>query len=465
MSLESIRFFILITGWPTLIIGTIFLFYRAFKFYVEVNKVVFGKLVLIMTSGWLFTMYCLGFASTLAMFLDVRIGVYVVIPIFITWAISMVLIFIVIANWSKEAITINEFHQDIERKYQVIFDLSPEAILLLDATGIILASNDRLQDWLGFDTKEMIGKNIINLPFINDESKAEIMKNFSQGLLGKKGSAYIIELQNKAGEKKYAQAIARTLRDEQGNIVRNLTMMSDVSDRVKLEKTRDELTHMIIHDIKNPLFGIAATIDLFLAQQLGTLSSEQKQSLEAMQIGYKEISNLITNLVLVKNIEQQQLVLNKAMFYVNDLLKTIDWIPRYAQNQKVDYEKELGSDIALEADLQIIARIVENLLLNAIKHTPAGGKVSLKVSKQGKQIHFEVSDTGEGIPAEFHHKVFDKFFKVSGQKHKNVLDSGLGLTFCKLAVEAHGGEIKVESQVGQGSKFSFTLPIEQTISI
>ena len=112
----------------------------------------------------------------------------------------------------------------------------------------------------------------------------------------------------------------------------------------------------------------------------------------------------------------------------------------------------------MNGDQSLLTRVIENLVGNALKHTPTGGKVTLRASRQGGRSLFEVIDNGEGIPAEFLPRIFDKFFKVESSTLKSKIDTGLGLTFCKMAVEAHGGEIKAESTVGRGSRFFFYLP-------
>lgn len=107
----------------------------------------------------------------------------------------------------------------------------------------------------------------------------------------------------------------------------------------------------------------------------------------------------------------------------------------------------------------LVYRVLVNLLTNAIKHSPRGGRVIINSSLIEDHARIVVQDNGRGIPAEYHQKIFEKFSQVQarqdGQKHS----SGLGLTFCKLAVEAHGGRIGVDSEEGQGSSFWFTLPI------
>ena len=112
-------------------------------------------------------------------------------------------------------------------------------------------------------------------------------------------------------------------------------------------------------------------------------------------------------------------------------------------------------------DPEVIGRIVANLLGNALKFTPASGEVRVSAVPSANEVKINVADTGPGIPAEYRERIFEKFGQVEGQKEGKKHSTGLGLTFCKLAAEAHGGKIGVDSEVGHGSTFWFTLPNQQ----
>ncbi|MFH1826663.1 MAG: PAS domain-containing sensor histidine kinase [bacterium] len=458
MTLETIRNLILLTGWPVLVVGSFFLLYKAIKFYYDVNRVVFGRLVIIMTSGWLFTMYCLGIVSTVAMFDNVIIGVQIVLPIFIFWAASMVVITAIILSWSKEALTINEFYQDIERKYQSIFEFSPEAILLLDTTGIILASNERLHEWLNIKTDSIVGKNIVTLPFLTEESKANVMKNFAERLLGKNPPTYQVELVNQKGARMFGQVVAATVKDKNGEIIRNLTMISDVTERVKLEHLKEDLTNMIVHDLKNPLLALSGLVEFFTHEYSDNLSDKQKELLNNIYYGAKRTSNFTMDLLQINKIEDSNLNLEIGRVSIAELVTNISWLKPIAQQKCLSLSINQPPDLVLEADSKILTRVLENLLLNALKHTKQNGSITVNISEDKTSALFEITDTGEGIPEEYLKTIFNKFFKVETKSQQALYDTGLGLAFCKMAVEAHRGQISVKSKLKEGSKFYFSIP-------
>ncbi|MBI5701400.1 HAMP domain-containing histidine kinase [Candidatus Saganbacteria bacterium] len=234
---------------------------------------------------------------------------------------------------------------------------------------------------------------------------------------------------------------------------------SDRQKIVDLEKLRDDLTNMIVHDLKNPLSGIVSANELLLDKNIGPLNDNQRLCVENALAGAKKLMNLIMDILDVKKMEENRLEIKKVTFKLKEIKDSLSWINAGAKKDKKEITFNFDQDLTVDADKDLIIRVIENLLSNAIKHTPANGKISLNIKKQNNNILFKVIDSGEGIPKEFLPRVFDKFFKVERQQLKTKIDTGLGLAFCKMAVEAHGGKIGVESELGKGSRFYFTLPI------
>ena len=229
---------------------------------------------------------------------------------------------------------------------------------------------------------------------------------------------------------------------------------------LELEKLRDDLTRMIVHDLKNPLAGIVSANELFAAGLLGPLTAEQKKYVELSMVSSKKLLNLILDLLDTRKIEANKLALNKTGFSAAELLKNLAWLEILGKQGKKTIKMLAAEDLKISADQNLITRVLENLLTNAIKHTPSGGQITLSIKRQNNKILFEVIDTGEGIPKEFLGRLFEQFFKVESQTLKTNIDTGLGLAFCKMAVEAHGGKIGVESEAGKGSRFYFFLPLK-----
>lgn len=344
------------------------------------------------------------------------------------------------------------------RKLSSAVEQSPSTIAITDINGDLEYVNPKFTRLTGYASAEVIGQNPRVLKS-GDKSPEEYKELWDTITSGNEWRG-VFHNKKKNGDIYYEEASISPIRDPEGTITNFIKVAEDVTARVKLEQLRDDLTHMIVHDLKNPLTGIVSAVELINSGTLGPITDEQKKFLATAQISYKKLSNLIMDLLDIRKMEDNKLELNIESFKGEDILEAVAWTRSLASKEKKNLTFKAQDNINISADKNLIVRVVENLLTNAVKHTPPEGKISLNITKDQQQITFEVSDTGEGIPPEYLDRVFDRFFKVSGQKMKTKIDTGLGLTFCKMAVEAHGGKIGVKSKLGQGSKFYFHLPIK-----
>jgi len=227
----------------------------------------------------------------------------------------------------------------------------------------------------------------------------------------------------------------------------------------KLQKLKEELMGMVVHDLKNPLTGILGNIQLGLMQKDALNEKLQKYLLQAESDSYS-LLNMIISILDISKMESGNVKLNKEKISISKLFKMIE--STYSSKAEKEGKKLKIEDfvkIELEADKSFLERIIQNLVSNALKHVEKEiGEVSLSAFRKEDGVYFTVSDNGEGIPAEYHDKIFEKFAQVETKK-AGLAERGLGLTFCKMAVEAHGGKIWVESEVGKGSKFIFIIPV------
>ncbi len=230
----------------------------------------------------------------------------------------------------------------------------------------------------------------------------------------------------------------------------------------ELEKLRDDLTHMIIHDLRTPLTSVIAgmqTLDM-----VGDLNQDQQEMMRIAVNGGETLLAMINDLLDVEKLESGSMQLDYAEVSVAELLSaSVGQVTQLAANSRLTLAPpQVSADLPpLRCDEGKLRRTLVNLLGNAIKFTPSGGVVTaIARHSQGEPfVTFEVSDTGEGIPPEAFVRIFEKFGQVESRQGGRRMSTGLGLTFCKLTVEAHGGHIEVESATGQGSTFRFTIPL------
>ena len=226
----------------------------------------------------------------------------------------------------------------------------------------------------------------------------------------------------------------------------------------RLESLRDSLVHMVVHDLRSPLAAISACLEVIKwdaeEQHRRELASDVETALHAT----RTIIRLVNSVLDVSKMEGTEM---RLQFAPSD-------IAAVARESVDELESLVGTRLLVRdwpdepvmalVDRDVVARVMQNLLGNALKFTPSAGSITVAVEANDDMVRVAVSDTGPGIPREYRERVFEKFGQVEAASHGQKFSTGLGLTFCRLAVEAHGGRIGVDSEVGHGSTFWFVLP-------
>jgi two-component system, sensor histidine kinase and response regulator len=231
---------------------------------------------------------------------------------------------------------------------------------------------------------------------------------------------------------------------------------SSLAKQRELEKLRDSMVHMIVHDLRAPLTAVFNYIDLVREQEVGYISPESMQNLDLAMKASRWMVQMVNVLLDTSKIESGQMQLRLAECDVGDVItEAIDTVRSLSDEKNVLYTP---AHVRAPVDRDVITRVVQNLIGNAIKLTPPGGEVRLCLHPHPDRLRVEVVDHGPGVAREHHAKIFEKFGQLDSDIRQSVPSTGLGLFFCKLAVEAHGGRIGVDSEVGKGSTFWFELP-------
>lgn len=228
----------------------------------------------------------------------------------------------------------------------------------------------------------------------------------------------------------------------------------------ELEKLRENLTHMIVHDMRSPLMGILGMLELAMMQDAVRNDATLKEDLSKTASAAQRLADMVTALLDVSRLEEGKMPLQIGVCDLNAVVtKGVRLLTGLTAGREVSILPCAGAT-AVPCDPELIERVVSNLAGNALKHTPPDAVITVSVTVTAEAARVAVRDTGPGIPSEYHQRIFEKFGQVETRQEDRKHSTGLGLTFCKLAVEAHGGQIGVESQAGQGSTFWFTLPLE-----
>jgi len=228
----------------------------------------------------------------------------------------------------------------------------------------------------------------------------------------------------------------------------------------RLEEMRDSLVHMIIHDLRSPLAGIYGFLELIREKAAGALSPDLRRYIGDALGSAKQMARIINNVLDTSRLEEGKLKLKLTECDLSGMLKeAVSGLKPLLAGREIRFTPPKNTPKIL-ADLELISRVIQNLLANAIKFTPkAGGLIRLDIKSSGGLVRVGVQDNGPGIAAEHRSRIFEKFAQVELPAGRQKNSTGLGLTFCKLSVEAHGGRIGVDGEEGQGSTFWFELPV------
>ncbi len=226
----------------------------------------------------------------------------------------------------------------------------------------------------------------------------------------------------------------------------------------RLETLRDSLVHMVVHDLRSPLAAISACLEVIKwdaeEQHRQELAADVEMALHAT----RTIIRLVNSVLDVSKMEGTEMRLQLAPADMAAVAReSVDELESLVGTRQLvrDWPDE---PVMAVVDRDVVARVLQNLLGNALKFTPATGVITVTVEANDDMVRMAVSDTGPGIPREYRERVFEKFGQVEAVSRGQKFSTGLGLTFCRLAVEAHGGRIGVDSEVGRGSTFWFVLP-------
>jgi NtrC-family two-component system sensor histidine kinase KinB len=340
-----------------------------------------------------------------------------------------------------------------ERRYENLFNEGSNPVMVLDLDGKILDVNWRTVEIVGRSRDQMIGETLSDLLGISSGACQEAIRQVLDG------RSPVSEVKLQSGED------VRTLETHMAKIDYGgreaiQWLGHDISERVALENMRAELTHMIVHDLRNPLGSIMGSLQL-----IRTAFVEHDETLPitkllgvAMRSGQK-LYLLIDSLLDLGRLEAGETELSKVSVNVDALVQEA---AEQIQPLALSRRQELATRVApgvneVCADRDLILRVLTNLLDNAVKFTHRNGHIILGADRLEDEVLFIVTDDGIGVPPEYRQRIFERFARL--ENADGVKGTGLGLAFCKLAVEAHGGRIWVESEVDKGSQFKFTLPL------
>lgn len=340
---------------------------------------------------------------------------------------------------------------------QFLVDNSPLAVVEWDKQWRVQRWSTQAERIFGWQAAEVLGKHPDEWPFVVGEDKEIVDRGVAQLQKGDPRNVTRNRNYRKDGTVIEAEWFNSALRDESGAIVSLLSLAQDITERQQAERLKDELVSTVSHELRTPLTSLRGFTELMLKRDF----SPQKQR-EFLSIIYNEsvrLTNLINDFLDIQRMESGRQVYHFETVSLPEFIR--DTLSLFmTQGGTHDFRLELGATLEpARADSDCLRQVLTNLLSNAIKFSPKGGVVTVSAWRQDEQLLISVADQGMGIPQEALSQLFSKFFRVDNQETRSIGGTGLGLALVKKIIEAHEGEVWVESAEGVGSTFFFTLPL------
>ena len=348
-----------------------------------------------------------------------------------------------------------------EEQYRDLYEEAPDAYLSCGADGIIKRANRSAAELLGYSREELAGKPVSDLYADTPNGKAAAEGVFKRFLSGEEVRDQELEVRRADGTTVWVSLSVRPIRDKEGRVVASRSIMADITEHRKLDQLKDDFIGLVSHELRSPMTVITGAINTALTEAERLSPEETRQLLKDAAAESESLSNLLTNLLELSRVQAQRLVLYSEAIDARKIIgEAVDKIKRQYSTHKfvISLPRRLPP---IYADSLRLERILYNLLENAVKYSPPGGEVRVSAKPQGEHLVIGVSDQGIGIPPADQAKLFAPFQRLE-KRPSGVRGVGLGLMVCRRLVEAHGGNIWVESEPGHGSSFFFTMPLSQS---
>ena len=340
-----------------------------------------------------------------------------------------------------------------QKKTEAILYSITDGILMLDEQGRVQLANRKALELLGRDPAEPVAGRAALEICPADGPLREAVK----ALVDNPKWDLLRDLELSAGEQhRYLRLASRPVVTPQGAALGVLLALRDITLEKELDKMKEEFLHYVTHDLRNPLGSALGFLDILLRGTAGVLNPEQHSIVSSVRRSSMRLMGMVNNILDIAKMDSGRIRLQlKPTSLAGVAGRSMSILESLAKAKKIQVDLSAAEEFTVDCDADLMERVFTNLLGNAIKYTPEGGRITLSIAEDGADLKCCVADTGEGIPKDYLERVFQKFEQVQGRRRGG---TGLGLTIARFFVESHLGRIWVESELGAGSQFYFTVP-------
>ncbi|WP_404789831.1 GAF domain-containing protein [Altericista sp. CCNU0014] len=347
--------------------------------------------------------------------------------------------------------------QQSEALFRSLSEASPIGIFRNDAEGKCIYTNPRYREITGATLEETLGDGWQQ--FIHPEDLKKLLPERSADMLAKQESSVELRHVRKDGTVRLCKIKAAPILSTTHDLLGYVGTVEDITESRAIEQMKNEFISIVSHELRTPLASIRGSLGLLASDVLKDDPDTAQHMLDIATIETERLVRLVSDILDLERLESNKVVLDKQWCSAATLMQqSIEVLQPLAEENQIHLScSPLSAQIWVAPD-RIIQTLV-NLLGNAIKFSPPSSHVTLTASIQANRILFQVRDRGRGIPAHKLEEIFGRFQQVDASDSRNEGGTGLGLAICRNIVQQHGGKIWVESVVGKGSTFYFTIPI------
>jgi PAS domain S-box-containing protein len=366
-----------------------------------------------------------------------------------------------IALWLAEAVR-REHHgavlaeEESDLLYQALAELSGGGMWVTDAEGITTSADPKLRKMLGYRANEMEGRP--QSDFIADEDE-EDPSEYPIGVDGEQE----VELLRRNGKRISVRAASALLDGGGGEALGALTLVTEADSRKQAEAETELLKNdffaLVSHELRTPLTSMDGYLGLMTETQAKRMTKQGRDFLEVIHRNTVRLSTLLADLMLMTQVEAGTFTMECDQVNLTAVARrSVEEAAPAAQKAGIELKILPAEQVACWGDDTRLGQVLDNLILNAIKFTPTGGHVKVRIGENGSNAVIEVIDDGPGMPAAEHKEMFNRFYQGSDARARQVQGLGLGLAITKAIVDAHGGKLDLVTETGAGSTFTAQLP-------
>ncbi|MFW5995652.1 MAG: ATP-binding protein [Halanaerobiaceae bacterium] len=348
-----------------------------------------------------------------------------------------------------EKLNIKKLVEEKEKSEAIVNNIN-SPLLVTDGENRLVQLNHKAREFFG------IKQEVSNLHFlevINNEELLEVIKQSQD-----KGRERTITFEH-GEEEVHFKISSNTVTSGEGEKKYTVTLLEDVTKLKEIDDMKSEFVSTVSHEFRTPLTSMNMSLSMLLEEGIGQLNDDQRQLVEATYEDCERLNELVNDLLDLSRIESGKIQMDIDQVQVKKVMEAT-YSPFENQTQKNNIDlivESIDEDLYIRGDSNKISWVISNLIGNAIRYTPEGGEIRIGARARGQRVYIYVQDNGIGIAEEYQDKIFEKFYRANNNDD-GASGTGLGLAIAREIINAHGGSIWVESEEGEGSKFTFSLP-------